>query len=156
MCDPVSASVALGAATVVQTYGQVQAGRARAKLARQQARVQEYAAEDAARRGEDEARRHGQRSRRLVSRQRAGIGASGTELGAGHAADIVEGTQALAELDQRIIRNNAAKEAWGHRVGASVTRSRGQLDENRALYGAAGSLLGGASRTYGAHRVWAR
>lgn len=63
----------------------------------------------------------------LAAEQRTMLAAQGLDLSTGSAAEIAENTIALGELDALMIRNNAAREAWGYRVEATNFRQQALL-----------------------------
>lgn len=68
---------------------------------------------------------------------------SGIDASTGTAANVVASTRALAEKDALTVRNNAAREAWGH--AKTTTKLRRQKDVNLARSGEqmTSTILGG-------------
>lgn len=94
-------------------------------MAEYNARVSEVQADDAIARGREEEQRHRKAVRGLIGSQRAALAASGVDVNAGNAVDIQADSAEMGELDALTIRTNAAREAWGFKVGAAVERQRG-------------------------------
>jgi hypothetical protein len=143
--------MAAGAASSAK--GARDAGKAQQKLAENNAQIAELQADDAIVRGQQEEGIHRLKVRGMIGSQRAAWGASGADVNSGNAVDVQADTARFGELDALTIRMNAAREAWGYRVGASDMRARGQLarqeGDNKAtstILSAAGSY---ASNRYG-------
>ena len=154
MCDwGVAAMVMSGIGTLAQMQGQQDAAAAQAAQANYQAQVAENnqitaerLAVDAEQRGEIEVRRHRQQVEQLKGRQVAALAASGVDVASGSPLDILSDTAGLGALDEQTIRDNAAREAWQHRVQASNQGAQAGLFRHQAdstSSGAAGTLLTG-------------
>jgi hypothetical protein len=140
------------------------------------ARMLEAMARDSIRRGVDDENRFRVDLRGLIGAQRTSYAAQGVEVNSGTALDVQADTAYQGELDALQIRVNAAREAWGFRVEAENTRMQvGALRKNAGLqatstratsradalssrlggnaaasagrYGAAGTILSGATST---------
>jgi hypothetical protein len=143
----------------IKTFGQIKQARAEnkaleynAKLAEQNARLQEAQAQDAIVRGQEEERRKRVQIAQTISDQRAGYAASGVVVDRDSALNVAADTAYLGEQDALTIRANAAREAWGNQVQASSYRSQSKLlrrSKSNPYLGAAGSLLTGASSIAG-------
>lgn len=90
-------------------------------------------------------------SRRLAGAQRAAGAASGIDVNTGSARDVLEGDAQLGELEALMIRNNAAREAWGYQVQAGdyrrqseLARMSGRQDAQSLRRGSVSTLLSGA------------
>ena len=145
MCEPVSLSIAAAAAVAgagVSAYGQYQQGQYQSAVANQNARMANAAAADAEARGAEEQGLARMKGSELESHQEAGVGASGVDA-SGSASKLMEDSRLMNEFDVARIGNNAAREAYGYRVGGAQALAQGQLDSMRGTYGAAGSILGG-------------
>lgn len=143
----------MGATAAVVTIGaalyganaQRNAGLAAKDQANWNADVQAKQAQDALDRGYDTERRYRIGANQNIGAQRAGFAAQGVEVGDGSALQVVQDTAAIGELDRLTIRNNAAREAWGYRVGETNFRGQGA---NAAMAGnqqAVGTILTGAA-----------
>lgn len=129
------ASALAAASTVFSTVGAYrnsQSAKAayeyQAEVARNNATVNEWKAQDAITRGQtDEANRRMQTAQ-LKGRQRAAMAARGVDLGEGSALNILTDTDYMGEIDALTIRDNANREAWAFRsAGANDTANAGLL-----------------------------
>lgn len=89
------------------------------------------------------------KARQLEGQQRAGMAASGVNIDSGSPLAILEGTEVMSDRDSQIIRDNAAKEAWGYDVAAVNDRNNANFLRYRAKMekpglNAATTLLTGA------------
>lgn len=146
------AGAGLGAASAIQSAS---AQQAQARYAAQQDRTNQtlagYEADAALQKGELEQKRQQRAAAGLKGAQRASMAARGLDLGEGSPADILTGTDLLSAEDTAIIQTNARRAAWGYRVqGANYAAQAGMYDatakNTTGAYGAATSLLGGASQ----------
>lgn len=160
MCDLVTAltigSTLMGGAGAIQ-QGQAQAASARynAQVAEMNARMADRAAKDALERGKLEEQKQREKTAQIIGQQRAGMAANGLDLSFGSPLDTLVDTATLGELDALTIRANTYRDerdirqqganyrgqAGMYRAGASSALSGGYLN-------AAGTLLGGGSRSY--------
>lgn len=154
MCAPAAVLLpwAIGAMAVgtgVSVYGQVQAGRAQRKVANYNARVQEIAARDAEHRGRIEEGKQREGTARLLAAQRARLAAGGVDIDSGSALELLTGTAEVGEMDALTIRSNAAREVWGLRTGAGLTRAEGQHAYTAGVLGGISTAASGAAQTFG-------
>lgn len=141
-----------GAVTEQGQYA-AQAALTNASLAKQQAT-------DAATRGAYAESLQRQGTRQLIGSQRAALAAQGVDIGSGSALDVQSSTAYQGELDALMVRNNAAREAWGYQVEAGSYTQQAQVAKAQAEATAAGlrgqavnTLLTGALDTYGKYRT---
>ncbi len=147
MCEPTTiALVATAASTAISMKAQSDQAAVSSGIARNNAVMADYAAEDAKRKGEQEAMAVQRKAAALKSSQRVGAAAHGLDLGYGTPGDLQDQTDFFAQEDVNTVRNNAARDAWGlrtqgqnYRTQASATESNGQL----AMFG---TMLGGAGQ----------
>ena len=135
----------------LNAYGQVQQGRAEQKAANMQADLLEMQARDAIERGEFEAAKRRRGTKRLLGGQRALMAAQGLDLSVGTPADLQTETETIGALDALMIKTNAAREAWGFRGQAAMTRYEGRIRRRAANLQAFNTMLGGgasAAQTY--------
>lgn len=147
--------------TAVNVIGQIKGGNAAkrageaqqraamksADLADFNAQVAELQAEDAIVRGQEEQQRFRTRVRGAIGSQRVGFAASNIDVNYGSAADVQADAAYLGELDALTIMGNAAREAWGYKMGAEDLRRRGQLArEEGVAFTEAGRVMQGVSR----------
>lgn len=160
MCVPVAA-VAIGSAlfSAYGAYQQSQQAKYQAEyesdVARNNARMAEYAAADAERRGGLEVEASNRRARELRGEQEARLASSGLDLSSGSALGLLQDTDYLMAQDAATIRTNARREAWGYNVEranqlASAKNYKTAAKNTKPWQAAAGSLLGSASQVYGA------
>lgn len=174
MADPVSltlAAVGVGATVaggLTTAAGQKYAGDAKANMLTYQAgvskinqQIQLQNADYARKVGEVDAQRSGMRTADIVSKTRAAQGASNLDVNSGSSTDIQTSEKAIGQQDQRVIRANAARQAYGFDVealnaetssklqmmGADTSRTSGNIAATGTLISTAGSV---ASKWYGA------
>jgi len=145
-----------GVGTGVSATGQVLSGRAAKGIGDLNAQIAETQAEDALSRGRDDEQRFRQGVKSLIGSQRAGFAASNVDVGFGSAVDVQADAAFLGELDALMIRENAAREASGHRQQAEVDRKGGRAAATAGYFGAAGTVLGGTSSILAAKYGWGR
>ncbi len=97
---------------------QQQAYQYQAAVDRNNAILAERQAADAEQRGVDAEMAHRRKAAELKGTQKAQMAARGLDLGEGSALNILSDTDLLTEVDALSIRDNAAREAWGHRAQA--------------------------------------
>jgi len=156
MCLPAAtmASASMGlqiagvASGVLGAYRQSQAAKQayeyQASVERNNAQITEWQAQDAVTRGQKAEQAQRLKAAQLKSSQRAGFAARGVALDEGSPLNILNDTDYMNELDSLTIRDNAAKEAWGHRVQAGNATSNASMLSARA---GAESPLGSAFNT---------
>jgi hypothetical protein len=118
--------------------------------------VLSQAGADAVRRGEQQESASRMKYGAVRGQQAANYGASGVAVGSGSPVDTLANTDAMSAYDAAIIRNNAAREAWGYRSKAKEeTRKRGQLGraysnmEAESQMGVVGSFIGSSGGIIG-------
>lgn len=145
MGDPVTMAVITGSAAGANAYGQIQQGRAEKSAANLQASFLEAQARDALDRGVFEAAKRTRATKRLLGGQRAAMAAQGLDLSFGSASDIQGETETIGALDALMIKTNAAREAWGLKSQASMTRYEGKMKLRAAKWQAFNTLLAGGA-----------
>lgn len=154
--------------TAVNAIGQVKAGKAAEKVAKEEASRLEYnagvadlQAKDALQRGQIEESQFRSEVRGVIGAQRAGFASSGVDVNSGSARDVAVDARRLGEADALQIRKNAEREAFGFRAeaedlrrSAKVARLGGQAQKSAAYWGAAGSVLGGGGSLLMARYGW--
>jgi hypothetical protein len=118
-------------------------------VAESNAKTAEEAAADAVARAGlpgSRARMHGSQ---VIGEARAQTGASGVDVAVGSPATVAAQTRYFSDMDELIIRNNAAREAWGYKVKANLFRRQGaqqvaaaETEKDSALIGGAAQMLG--------------
>ena len=148
------ASIASAAMSAYGAYQGAQAQRDMAKyneaVARNNATMAEYQAQDAISRGNAAAEEHSRKVAALVGTQRNSMAARGLDISEGTPLDIVSDTETLGSIDQRTIKTNAEKEAWSARVQSGNYANQAgmykiQAENTSPLMVGAGSLLSGAA-----------
>ena len=120
----VGVTLAAGAYTA---YQQNESGKAEKKMHGFNAGIGEAQAGDALARGRKDEHDFRVQGRGMIGTQRASLAAQGVTIDDGSALEIQADTGRQIELDALTIRNNAAREAWGFRVGAADSRNRGSI-----------------------------
>lgn len=151
------------AATVIgggiSAYGAISSGQAAAGAASYQAEIQKnnatIADQNAARaRAAGEAQVTAQRLKTAaaVGAIKNDEAASGLDVNSGSPLDVQSSAKELGELDAETTRNQAAVQAYGYQTAAAGNLASAQLDQSKAaadttagLFGATGSVIGGAS-----------
>lgn len=162
-------SVGISAFQTVSNFSQQQrqatassaAGQYAKRVDEQNAKMADAQAQDALDRGELAAQRRGLETRQQIGSTRAAQAAQGVDVSSGSAADVQASEAGIGAMDEVMIRNNAAREAWGYKVEAINDRQAGQVaaltgDMEAAGYRAEsyGTLLSGAANTYGLYRQY--
>ena len=129
-------------------YSQYQTGKFNEKVAEENAKQMEVAAQDAHVRGGIEANRHRQMAKRYISSQNAALAANGLDISSGSALTQTTDTAALGEMDARTSYLNAQREAYGLSVGAANSRTQGNVARAQGNNAALGTLLTTASNTF--------
>lgn len=145
------AGAGLGAAGAYrESQAAIDAANFNAGLYEQNAAAAEQRADDAILRGQEAERRQRRLTRAFIGSQRAAMAANNVRLDEGSPVDVVATTAMLGELDALTIRENARREALGHRQEGSNYRAqaslgRAQADNQSPFLSAAPSLISGAT-----------
>lgn len=154
--------------TAVSVVGQMQNAAAQQKVANYQAQVAEnnaLLAKEQAKQttaaGEAATMQQQMKTRATVGAIRAAQGASGVDVDTGSNVDVRSSAAELGQLDALTIRSNAARQAYGYETGATSQQAQAGLDRaagaqagTAGLFGAAGSLLSGASSIASQYTGW--
>lgn len=157
MCNP--GLLAAGAA-VVSAAGQMQAGIYQSRMATYQARVAEQnkrltreAAADAIVQGQDQQRQLGRDIAARVGSQEARMAANNVDITTGSAARLIEDTRTVGAEDQAALSENIRRQVKGLQIDAWSFESKKRASQAEAkqapiaaAFGAASTLLGGASQ----------
>lgn len=143
---PIAISLAGG---VMGAQNAKQQGAYQAAIGAQNAGYKEMAAQDAEKRGAVQADQYRRQVGQMIGSQRAGFAGNGIDVNSGTAAEIQDDTAAFGEFDALTIANNAAREAWGYRVGAQNDLLNGKVALSNAKSAATGSILGGVGSAFG-------
>lgn len=163
MCEPTTIlAVGSMAMSAYGAYSGAQQAKYQAEyesdVARNNAKMAEYAAADAERRGGQEVEASNRRARELRGEQEARLAANGLDLSSGSALGLLQDTDYLMAQDAATIRTNARREAWGYQVEksnqlASAANYKAAAKNTKPWQAAAGSLLGSASQVYMAGKM---
>jgi hypothetical protein len=121
-----------------------------ADIAEANAAIAEVGAQSELARGQKEEQSVRMRTAQIKSSQRVALAANGVDLGEGSAADILDSTDLMGEVDAQTVRSNAIRSAWGYRTQGMNQRvdavaRRGTAAGISPGMAAATSLLGGAT-----------
>lgn len=121
-------SIALAAtagAGIMSAASAYQQGQYQSEVARNNATMAEYAAQDAQRRADDDAMKVRRQGDQIKGAQRAKLAASGLDLSDGTADDLQAQTDFFSQMDQNTARYNGARDAWALREQAKGYRAEG-------------------------------
>lgn len=121
-------------------------GDAESILAESQARLSDLQAEEIVKRGEKNVARLQEQGRVVRGAQRAALAGQGIEIDTGSAGEVQADTARNIVLDSLQIRNNAWREAWGHRIQSVTLRGGGILARQISRQRASATLLTGGIR----------
>ncbi len=147
MCDPVSITLAAGAA--FGAYGQIKSGQENKRAAFAAADQSDEQSLDAIVRGADEETRYRREIGQLASSQRTAFGARNVTT-TGSALDLLSDTAYFGEMDAQQIRTNARRESQYYRDSATEMRRSGRASQRNSYFSAGASLLTGGAQAYGA------
>lgn len=134
--------IVLAAGTALKTVGQLQAADAQSQTARYNAKMANQQAE--VERQQTLAREEAQRRQaaQVLGQQRAAFAQSGGGMG-GSAADVMQQSSAMAELDALTIRYEGDLRARGLDAQAEQERFAARTARKQGYFQAAGTILGG-------------
>jgi hypothetical protein len=150
MCGPM-AFAAVGLA--MSAYGTYQQGQSQksmanynARIAENNAQINEIEAQDAIKRGDEEANAIRRNADMLKGSQRASMAARGLDLAEGTAAELQFQTDFFSSVDQATARDNAKRQAWSIRTQGANFKSEAAMQHATAKsinpwMNTAGSLL---------------
>ena len=139
MCAPLATVAAWSAiaGTGLMAYGQYRQGQTAQKMANYNADVARVKAADAISAGAIAEQQQRNKTRQILGAQTAAMAASGSVIGSGTNADILDQTVKYGELDAQTIRTNAWKAAFGLETQARADNLQGALaasaGQNRAF-----------------------
>lgn len=156
MCEPTTILLAAGA--VAGAYGAYQSSAAAqaqsnfaARQAEYNAQISEYQRQHALAQGGAEAIKAQREAQRLRGAQVARLAGNGLDISSGSALALIDDTDFFGQRDAYMIRNNAARAAWGHQVeteslNASAGMHRASAAAEKPWLSAGASLLGSAGQ----------
>lgn len=133
--------------TALSGYGAIQQGKTAQAVAESQAQLGEIAAQDALAVGSQNEARYRRDVAQVAGAQKAAFGARNV-ASSGTALDLLADTAGIGEEDALTIRNNAAREAYGLRAGAAMTRAAGRQARSNSYWQAGSTLLTGGAQAY--------
>lgn len=142
--------IAQAAGSGLSLYGAWKGGQEAKSAGNYNARVLEYAADDAINRGNVEAADIKTKTKRLIGAQRANLAASGADVSSGTALELQVESAGMGELDALRALNNAQREASGLKSEANLARKQGRNAARAANLSMAGSLISSGTAIYGA------
>lgn len=146
MCVVAAIPIAIAlAGAAVKVVGDKQAADKADEVDRFNQSTATAAGRDAVARGNQAAAVARMRASSLIGEQQVAYAASGVDIGVGTPAATMAQTRMLSELDAQTIHNNAAREAWGYEVKGMQYGEQANLDNSRANYQTASTILGAAS-----------
>ncbi len=151
MCEPTTMMLAASAA--ISSVGAITAGVGQYQQAQASAQMADKAAKDALALGDQQASDLAKEQGGERGRQTTALAANGVELDYGSAAQIQQDTLTLQREDQRRVRDNRNRQAWGYSVEGTMQRSAGKGALIGAAFNASSTLLSGASKTYTSYKA---
>ncbi|HSV48364.1 MAG TPA: hypothetical protein VLJ58_21425 [Ramlibacter sp.] len=143
------------AGTAITAYSGSKAAKgayeSQAQVARNNATIAGWQADDALARGDRAASAVRMKTSQLKGRQRATMAANGVDLGAGSALNILDDTDYFGEIDANTVKDNAAREAWALRNQAQgftyeAGAAQARASNESPLLAAGTSMLTSAGR----------
>ncbi len=137
----------LFAGTGMSAFGSFMSGQSQQAMFDRNAQIGDIMSTDALTRGREAEIRHRQETKKLIGSQRAAFAASGVEVNDpdSTAENVVIDTAILSEMDALTIRANAAREAWGYKVGAQQDTFKGRIAKQEGINNAIGALTSATS-----------
>lgn len=126
----------------LNAFGKAKAGREQKKAAQREAAIMNWQADQTIEAGTENQNAARRQLRQILGKQRAVIGANNVQ-NMGSVEQVQEDTAAAGEIDIANIRNQAALDAYGLRMGAKNTLASGRAAERLGYLGAAGTLFEG-------------
>lgn len=128
---------------------QKKAGEFQNQVAVENKKIKDVQAQDAMNKGAAEVAEQRMRTRLAIGAQRATIAANNVDLQTGSALDILGDTALFGAVDERRIRENSMRQAWGARVEGQNSLWQGQLARFSGKAGAQATYLNAASNIAG-------
>lgn len=128
------AGIMFGAKALFDVIGGVKEAEAQREQAKYQkhmadlnAKLAEDQGKEAIQAGDLEANALARKADQVKGAQRVGYAGQGVDVNTGVAAEMQADTEALSQIDQVTIKTNAWRQAWGYKVEALNSRSRGEF-----------------------------
>lgn len=145
---PAAAGVISLIGTGVAAVSAYQQGQDAKAQARNNAILEQQQADSAQSQGVIQQNKYRRQLNQLLGRQRSIIAGNNLQ-DLGSPLALQEDTAALGEDDIANIRNQAALNAWGYKVGATQSLQRGDAYAAQGTSKAIGTILGGSRYAYG-------
>lgn len=126
----------------LSAFGHIQAGNTNQRLGEREADVMDYRAKLVEEQGAFQADQLRKEGAKVASQQRTSLAAQGVNVATGTPAALQNETSVLSEQDAMRAKLNAAREAWGLRSQANITRWQGDIGKRQSRLNAIGGLLG--------------
>lgn len=149
MTYAVVSAVAMAIAAGVSYAGMQQQARTARKVGEYNAKMNEFAAQDALKQGDKQADEAHRQALLLAGTQRSRMAAAGLDLSEGTAADIQDQTDFFGSKDVATIRDNAQKNAFMSRQAGKTAIWQGNTQAQQSQLSSYGTLLGGAAQVSG-------
>lgn len=156
-----AATALSGAGQLASGIGGLQLGNYQAAVAAHNASIMAQNAAASLKAGEYTAESTLEKGGQIVGREQAGYGASNIDVNVGSPKQVEGSTRTVSSMDAAIERFNAAREAYGQRVGAAQETAQASIDKSAGvgsllsgISGAGSTLVGGASSLAGKYRTW--
>lgn len=134
------------------------ASRYQAQVAKINEAIAKQNEERALLKGESDAMHYGLQASQRMGNIKAAQGSSGLDVGSGSAVDVQKSQSAIAQLDMRQIRENAAHQAYDYAVQASGFANQAELDKrsgiNSLFAGGIGALSSFVSSSQSVASKW--
>lgn len=128
-------------------------GKYESNIAKRNAALEVEAARESVLAGQDERRAFWRKIGQVKGQNLAAMAANGIDVGYGSAQRLQDDTAILASEDAKNLYGNIEKRTRGHHINASnfvaeakAARQRGKAALTQSFFGAASSLLGGATQ----------
>jgi hypothetical protein len=135
------------AGAAFSAYGAIRAASAEKAAANYQRQVADNNATASRQAAVADERRQRMLASKQLGQMRANYAASGLSMD-GSPEDVLADSATNAELDVLIIRSNGENRARGYQSDSNLSRMRGDSAAESGYLSAAGTLLGGAAKTY--------
>ena len=159
--NPNTGAIAGGVGDLVEGFAGGRAADFQAQIARNNAQISRYNAQQATEAGNAQAINSMLRTRAQVGQTKAAQAASGIDVNTGSAADVQASERMLGMLDALTIRSNAARAAYGYRAEAGVKEAqaklygqRGKMSRIAGLMAGSGTILEGATSADRQRKIW--
>jgi hypothetical protein len=146
---PIAVPIAIAVlGQLTKGFGETQAAKADAEIARRNAKLARMQASGALNQGAADAGRVRSAGTQVLADQQVAVGNNNADLGSGSALNLFSTTRAQNALDVATVRSNAAQKAWGleaeaqqHDFEAEQAKRRGKLAPISGILGGAGNIM---------------